>query len=290
MLEAQKKMFIQEANNIPGWEKKSKSDLIRKYCEFKAQNNKEEMNHYIAAIMCKYWGTITNYYRQPRSQRVYVEDCYDWLTTAVINITNHPYWFEDEVLKLTYVKTGEVRERKNPIYGKPNAPDIAMIKCLHSMRAGFYQSANYDKRKLNYDTASIDSLIEDKQDYILPHDDTSEEINNLAYKELIRGNFQSHKYDNAFILDAIINGDVFEKSKENGSYIFSKKRVVKYLKNLNLNYCDILGKEFNIDSNLLKEIIVKYNKSSSPKLYNIVEKTLDNLKNELSKNLEVKKC
>lgn len=287
MLQDQKKMYMQVADTIPNWRAQTNSDLIRKYCEAKKTEDKQTANCYAAAIIVRYWGVITNYYRQPHSERVYVEDCYDWLINAFMNVTNHSYWFEDPVLKLTYVKTGEVRTRKNPIFGKSDAPEITLKKCITSMRLGFFQDANRDIRKLNYTAASVDKMVDDKQVGLLPHHRGIFETTESVYvNNILADTFKYKFYTDAFVLDGIVNGNVFEYNKEDKTQTLSKKKLVKHLRNLDDNYCTIIADELKLDKFEIIKASQPFRKYGSKRLYNIIDKSLSNLKVKLAQKLK----
>lgn len=278
MLECYKKIYTEKANEIPGgWKDKSKSEIIRDYCQAK-KDNSPLIDAYMSAIMLKYWGALTNYYRKSHSSKIRVEDFYDWLTEAILTVVTKPV-FDDEYLCLTYKKTGEVRKKPNKLYGKENAPDIAMIRCLYSMRQGFYQASNYDVRKLNYmETHSIEGLIEEKKSYILPVSNLMEsEEHNLNIKDLIKKAFESKQYSKAFVMEGIIDGDVFDTV--DGVSTFNKKKLAKHLRFIDDSYCDLISKYFDIDKDLVLEAKKSLpSKNNGEKFYRIIDSSLSDLK------------
>lgn len=286
MLEGYKKIYTEKANEIPGgWKNKSKSEIIRAYCQAK-KDNSPLSEAYMSAIMLKYWGALTNFYRQSHSSKIKIEDCYDWLTEAILTVVTKPV-FDDEFLYLTYKKTGEVRRNPNKLYGKENAPDIAMIRCLYSMRQGFYQASNYDVRKLNYmETHSIEGLVEDKKSYILPVSnsvETDEHESNV--KDLIKKMFESRNYYKAFVMEGIINGDVFDIDKQ-GVSTFNVKKLAKHIRYIDDSYCDIISHYLNIDKDLILEAKSYLpNKTNNEKLYKIIDKALSDLKLNIKSEL-----
>ena len=285
MLLDNKNIYKKSADMIPNWKLMSKSDLIRSYIKVKGDKNLE--NSYISAIILKYWNSLNKYYYgQARSGRVYIEDCYDWLTQALIYTTNKHIW-DQPIITHTYAGTNKTKSKPNPLYGNPDGPNIAMCACINSMRLGFYQASNYDKRKVNYTTASVDKIIEEGKEIILPKEESNDLSmpDNLVVKQLIEKAFNSKNYYKAFVLDGIVNGDVFEIPKNENKQIFNKKKLAKHLRYLNDDYCKTISTMFNLNSNEIIEASNIYKKLNSTKMYRVIDAVLDSLKPTIEKEL-----
>ena len=147
------------------------------------------------------------------------------------------------------------------------------------MRQGFYQASNYDVRKLNYmETHSIEGLIEEKKSYILPVSNLMEsEEHNLNIKDLIKKAFESKQYSKAFVMEGIIDGDVFDTV--DGVSTFNKKKLAKHLRFIDDSYCDLISKYFDIDKDLVLEAKKSLpSKNNGEKFYRIIDSSLSDLK------------
>ncbi len=284
MLVGNKNIYKQIAERIPEWKKQSNSDLIRNFVKYK-NSDAYKADGYMSAIMLKYWSNLNSYYYgKARGNRIYAEDCYDWLTQAVITITNNHIWDQPYIHK-KIKSTGKEVNKPNSLYNNPNAPDIALNICIKSMRLGFYQASNYDVRKINYETLSLDKLEEDENDYIIPVENNTFDID-INIKHLVQKYFNSKDYASAFILEGILNGDVFEQDKkESNAQIFSKKKLAKHLRNLDDTYCKTVSKMFDIDLDKIIEASKIYRNINTNKMYRLIDKNLLKLKNEIKTEL-----
>ncbi len=286
MLPGCKNIYKQTAERIPGWDKLSKSDLIRKYCEFK--NDPYYADAYMSAIMLKYWGSLNKYYYgKSHSEHIYIEDCYDWLTQAVTYVTECQVWNKPYICKVLKT-TGENKKKKNPLYGNPDGPNIALNRCIASMRLGFYQASNYDVRRVNYNVASLDQLNEENQDYLTPVElqEYNTNSDSLIINNIIINYFNSNNYYNAFLLDGIVNGDVFDVSKT-GVHTFNKKKLAKHLRYIDDNYCHIISKNFNLPDNKIIEASKVYRNLNTNKMYKLIDKSINDVKKTLKLELFV---
>ena len=234
MFESHKKMFEQHADLIvPGWRKINKNQLINKYIENET-SNKELAGGYISAILCKYWGAISKYYLKSHSS-VGVETCYDWLIRSIFYAIKRRPWVDPN----------------NKLYGDPNGPDKVVNQVIKSTRLGFYQSSNTHKRKCNYGNASLEAMVEEMGEAApLPEDYSYKSFPvNVDLQNLIRSAFNSKEYLLAFMVDGIINYEVFDywtDSKGRSYSQFSGKRLAKHVRSLSPKYCERFAQMYNL--------------------------------------------
>lgn len=269
------KSFESVANQIDGWKTASKNDLLNAYIDH--EDNENLKNAYMAAIMCRYWGAIYKYYQSSKNS-VSVEDCFEWLTHAVQYALKHRKW----------------RDPNNKLYNDPKAPDKVVNRCIVSTRQIFYQSANNANRKINYNTKSIQALEEADLSYVLPADseDETSMLTNICVKQLVAENFiqkdtikGKDNFISSFILDAIMNGDVFIKDKETGKTLFNNKRLIKHIKHIDDKYCQTFSEIYNVDLNDVKEKAEIISKINNIKLYKILDKVLASLRHTFTAEL-----
>lgn len=287
MVQDCKKIYTQVADRIPNWEKQTKSNLIRAYVEVQKSNNKELSDAYMSAIMLKYWSALNKYYYgKARGGHIRMDDCYDWLTQAILYTTSCHIWDKPFIEKKDK-STGKIKQVRNPLYDNPDGPNIAVSKCIISMRLGFYQASNYAVRRVNYTAASLDGIIEDNKDHILPYDNLNDPNNSnyLTIKEMIIKNFKSKNYYKAFLLDGIINGDCFDLNSDKTEQIFNKKKLMKHLRYIDDNYCTTIAETFDLNLNDVIEASKVYRGINTMKMYRIVDSTLENLKSSVNKEL-----
>lgn len=257
------KSFEKTAEIIPNWNKQSKNDLLNAYIDH--EDNKQLREAYMAAIMCKYWGAISKYY-QSSYKSATKEDCFEWLTHAIMYALKHRKW----------------RDPSNKLYNDPKAPDKVVNRCIASTRHIYYQAMNNDNKKLNFGLESLDNLEENDLSYLIPASEESSDtmISNLFIKDIIKSklNGKEDKILEGLILDGIINSDVFTLNEDKLS--FNAKRLVKHLNHIDENYCRILSNTYGSDYDTLWRISGCISKIPNYKLYKKIDSTLSFLRHE----------
>lgn len=251
--------FSSVADNIANWRSLSKNELVNLYID--NESNETLRESYIAAIFCRYWNAINNYYRTSKNS-VCVEDCFEWLSHAILYALKHRKW----------------RDPKNPLYTDPSAPDKVINRCIASTRKIFYQSNNNDNRKINFGLDSIEKIEEDKLSYILPSEKSFEIdcLDSITYKKIIIDKFQNNSIQ-ALVIDGILNGDVFEHNKEERYVTFSRRKLARHLKNLDYKYIKHISNLYNIEEQKITETSIEIKKMLGTKLYKIIDYTLVSL-------------
>lgn len=210
-----------DAYVVENWRKMNKNELVNRYIE--VESNPKLANAYMSAIICRYWGALSKYHYSSSSS-VDKFTYHDWLVGAILRAVKNRKWLEPG----------------NKLYGDPNGPDKVINRCIISERLGFFQSSNTYKRRQNYGIDSIDRLQEENADSSQIPSYVPEEIDegNLSIKQLISDSFDKKEYITAFLIDGIINYDVFEqKGKSDLDYsIFSEKKLLRHLRALNVAY------------------------------------------------------
>ena len=257
------KSFEKTAEIIPDWKKKSKNDLLNEYIDH--ENDKQLKDAYIAAIMCRYWGAVNKYY-QTSYKSATKEDCFEWLTHAVMYALKQRKW----------------KDPTNKLYNDPKAPDKVVNRCIASTRHIYYQAMNNDNKRLNFGLESLENLEENDLSYLIPaaEEDSETMVSNIFLKDIISSklNGSEDKILEGLILDGIVNGDVFTLKDE--KLEFNVKRLVKHLNHLDKKYCDTLSEIYNSDSEKIYKISSFISKIPNYKLYKKIDTTLSFLRHE----------
>lgn len=235
LLNSQKKIYEQKADEfIPGWRKANKNDLINSYLKYE-HTDAQMADAYISAILCRYWNAINKYYAASYNS-VSVETCYDWLVRSILYAIQRRPW----------VIPG------SNLYGDPNGPDKTVNQVIKSTRLGYYQYSNANKRKCNYGNTSLEGLVENLGEAApLPEEECLKDIPmNIDIKNFIRDAFQNKEYVLAFMVDGIINYEVFDRIKgvDGCTYSqFSQKRLARHLRSLSDGYCERFSDMYQIN-------------------------------------------
>lgn len=201
------------------WRRMNKNALLNRYVD--VEKDPVLADAYFSAIVCRYWGAISKYYNSSRKV-VDATVCYDWLIHALMWAVQHKKWLEPG----------------NKLVGDPNGPDKVVNRCIVSARLGFFQSSNTHRRRLNYGLESLDYVMEDEQrNALVPAvvDDDLDE-GTLSITQMISDAFDKKDYVMAFLIDGIINYNVFEDKKEDNKVIhnvFNRKKLLRHLRAMN---------------------------------------------------------
>ncbi len=190
---------------------------------------------YMSAIICRYWSAISKYYAASRTS-VSVETCYDWLIRSILYAIKRRPWTIPE----------------SNLYGDPTGPDKTINQVIKSTRLGYYQYSNANKRKCNYGNTSLEQLIENLGEAApLPEEDPSLDLPmSIDLKNFVRDAFKNKEYVLAFMVDGIVNYEVFdyERGKDGYTYSqFSPKRLARHLRSLSSGYCERFSNTYKIE-------------------------------------------
>ena len=273
MLEANKRIYASVADAIPNWREIDKSDLIRSYYTYKTKSMQEAC---VAAIMCRYWTAINKYHTKSNSS-FELDDFHEWLQHAVLYVLSHQDW----------------NRPGKSIYGKKNGPDIAMNVCINSTRLIKYQESNYKKRSDRYKDISLEGLDETMKSYALKTsyiDPTDEMEFHIQLIDTIQYLFKTNQHLKAFIIDGIINGDVFTTTKSTQTYTiegkqtsikveeFKPRKLTMHLRRLDDTYCKQFAYEYGVSFNEVARKALEIKNFSSQTLSSRVKNCIQELK------------
>lgn len=263
MLDEYKQLCKETADSIPGWQKLSKNELCRLCVE--NEDNPTLYNAYFAAIQYKYWGLIAKYHSSCNGL-VEPEVCRDWLVDTIIYALKHRRW-EDE---------------DSTIFEDPNGPDKAINTKMKCMKINQYQYSNRKKRKDAYGTVSLDEMTEKFSDGNLGLLDESSEADSqeIDTREYIRTLFRKKDYFMAYMLDAILNSDVFEDDSSASSSIFSAKKLSRFMRRLTEGYCVGFAQRYDVPVETAVHSLIYFHRLNIKKVNQKIEYNLHKLKHD----------
>ena len=263
MLDEYKQTCKEIADRIPGWQHLTKNELCR-LCVAN-EDNPELHNAYFAAIQFKYWNLISKYYTSCNGL-VDAETCRDWLIDTILYALEHRRW-EDE---------------DSSIFNDPNGPDKAINTKMKCMKINQYQYSNRKKRKEAYGVVSLDELTEKFNDSNngLLDTDSDKERQAIDVREYIKKIFLKKDYFLAYMLDAILNANVFDDVKGSNTSIFSPKRLSKFLRNLDDDYCQQFADRYDVNIDTALHSLVYFQKLNTRKVHRKIEYSLQKLRHD----------
>lgn len=261
MLEDIRNSYLKSANNIPDWQTENKNILLNNYIKY--ENDPIKKNWYFSAIICRYWGNIGKYYNQSKASFT-IEDCYSWLCDAILYALRKRKWLEPG----------------NKMYDDPAGPDKIVNRCIFSTRHIHYQLSNMDKRKINYNSSSLEEMQEDMGNAYataLPAyfcDSTAETYNDSQFVDLIKKEVTKGELFEAIILDGICFQDSFKWNSKDNIYEFSLRQLIKHLNNPGEDFLNYFSYRYDAPYNELNQVCLELGKVSNTIIYNKVRKTL----------------
>ena len=214
MLDDYKHLCESAADIIPDWRAMDKNELCRRCVD--NESNPVLYNAYMSAILYKYWSLIPKFHSSCNGL-VSPETVYDWLIDSIEYALKHRRWESPD----------------SSIYNDPNGPDKVINRKMKCTRINLYQFTNRKKRKDEFGLMSLDELTEKVNDTNFALVDKENEISSIVTDivEYVHKTFHKGEYFSAFLMDAIINGDVFEYDNANVSE-FSMRKMVRFMKTL----------------------------------------------------------
>lgn len=217
---------------------------------------------YLAAIIYKVLNRATTYYSKQYFKLLSEEDCYDVIIQSILYVLDKKVW----------------ENPSSSLYGNKQAPEIAINMKIKSSFMNECCAKNRQKRKVNIESLSLDSLEEESPDgYFLPYYD-KDVITNLYIKNLVKKYFGNKDYLNAFILDGIVNNNSFTKVEGNQKFCVGK--LHSSIDKIDKAYCKSFSENYEISCNDVEDSL-QYIKNISVSSFN---KTLRRLFKVLRKD------
>lgn len=261
MLEEYKQLYEENASLIAGWKKMSIPELANKYVD---APNIIEKEAYLSAIICKYWKYINNHFYKQDIKIASVEDCYDWVLDGICQALEEAAW----------------RDERSTIFNDPKGPEKAIVKCILCTRANFYQYANYDKRKLNYTSYSLDALEEASSDgYYIPYFDEVDSLHEYL-SVLVNKYFEVKDYFISFFIDALFNSELTAEDRVEEKSFISISKFNRYVQNFTSETALSFSSLYNIDVDKVNRAFEYIKNMPSYRVHANVNRTINILKKD----------
>lgn len=260
MLDEIKKTYVQKADLIPGWRKKSKNELCNDYL---LNENSPLAESYLAAIIVKYWNKINKLYNKSKPAATY-EDCYEWVVEAILYALKHRKWLDET----------------SSIYQDPYGPDKVINRNSECRRLTFFQQLFRYNKKIAVNTLSINVIANNVEEservngYEKFIDDAAEiDVTEMSVFNYIRSAFNKKEYVLAFVLDAIISCK--NPDEDFDGFV---RQLASILTKMPEEYASVFAREYGVDVEEVKNSLTYTKNIDSKKLYDMINVMLKRLK------------
>ena len=257
-----KRQFIKSASYIKNYENIDMLDVANMYINTTDDTLKSAC---FSCIMLHYWDSIFRLAKSCNNPFITSHTTYNWLVNSVFKLFKYKKWLE-------------LGESKDVI-------DRLIMTSLTTERLDYLRKTSTTKSKINYTCLySLDATISKYSDDTRQIKFGSTESNeSLQVKLLINDFINNREYEEAVIVDSILNNNVFVYSKD--IVRFSKVMLVTYLLNLDSSYIDTFINYYDIDykekvSQELDKLLKKWKQGKRYCLLRQCKKVIRNLKND----------
>lgn len=291
-------------------------DADEKALEYKISGDKDKETEqeilrsaYYSALMLRYWYKIFEWYKNSYTLNLPITDYVDWLSDSLYVAFYYRVWrykFE-AVVKKGIFKEYKLDENGNKIPNKyyyevdQNAPDKIINRCCGSMRGRVFQFHNKDKRKADTQTYSLDAILEEDGDYAIGYIgayakdektflggayslvqmllDRGENLEALIVHSI--ANYKNYKKEKEIKTIKTISEETGEEIKQKEITVKSKfdsKKLVKHLNSIDEDFIFHFCDNYKLNDNIGNKILNSLKNLSNAKLYKVIEKTLEEIK------------
>ena len=223
MLEEIKSQFSAQAQFIPGWGSKSKTELCNLYIQ--NEDDESEKNHYFSAIILKYWDKIFSLHAKTYLTASY-EDVYNWLVDSIIYALKNRKWLNP----------------KSRIYNDPDGPDKVINRRIKCLRINHLISSNRYKRQAHINLLSLDSLA-DPDNLVYYTNEYNDTVLSAISKYWNNG-----EYIKSVLLDLLSQGDCTTYSDQDVEESVILGQISDYICSLleSDKYCDYFSEKYGV--------------------------------------------
>ena len=264
---------------------------------------------YHSALMLRYWYKIFQWQSNSATLNLPATDFVEWLRMGLYVAFYYKAWRyefkavvkEGKFIQYSIDKKGD--KIINPYYYKIDscAPDKIINRCCGSIRGREFQFHNKDKRKVNTQTYSLDTMVDDDGDYALDALGAYT-YDRRIYTEgaygLIQMLLERGESLEAIIVDSIAYHDNYRVEKEvtiservdeetgeefdhkEVSYYgkFDSRKIVKHLNSIGEDFIYEFCETYEVTETIGEALLKSLKSLSNAKLYTLIEKTLEEIK------------
>lgn len=259
LLNEYKEIYKQSAELIPEWKNIPQLELA-----IKCSEGGPLYESYLSAMILKFWHIIDrNLYRD---RGLYNEtEAYDWYINAIMVVVNSKPWDNPE----------------SSVYRDPKAVEKIINTCVSCDRANWFQASNRNKRKINHNIGSIESLTDEYGDSFLPEGENSC-LDYDTHKEIVVDYFDKKQYVMAIMIDSIINDIPLDSVKDDKSLV----RLIKNsIRNRPSNYVKYFSDYYEVPEDKVKKALDFLDKMSDTKLRTSIENYVYTLRSKLKREI-----
>lgn len=120
---------------------------------------------------------------------------------------------------------------------------------MNGAKLNHWTASTRYKRKLDTESLSLDEISENaSEDFYIPYNDQYSFFDDYIIT-LVRNFFKRRDYFPAFMIDLILNANVFDKDTEANNVVFNIKRLKHFMLNIDEDYCKIFSEYYNLSYN-----------------------------------------
>lgn len=234
-----------------------KNELIRLYVD--TENEK-----FLTAAIYKFWYILNNKIYNNRSNKfLEPEDLYNMYIDAILETCKNKLW----------------KDENHILYNDEKAPEKSINTIFNSEIINYFHACNRQKRKLSFEKISLSEYYEgEKGSY---SQDILKYMNRDHIYELVVDFFNKKEYYCSYIIDLIVNGNIFDS--KNNELKLNRKKLKHYLMNLDEDYFHYFSEHYNIDL----DKVMSSSKYFSNVSYEQIEKKIDSNIKMLSHNEKI---
>lgn len=195
-----------------------KNELLMKYVETGNEN-------YLSAAIYKFWYILnTKLNNNQNNKFIEPEDIYEMFIDSIMETCKNALWNNEE----------------HSLYQDKKAPEKSINTIFSSKIINHFHACNRQKRKSSFDKIPLNEYTPNAGYYHHIDDVLKED----ELKSLIVDFFSKKDYYSAYILDIILNNNVFDTNGD--SIDFNRKKLKHHLMNIDNSYCQYFANNYNV--------------------------------------------
>lgn len=250
------------ASAVQGWQEKDKNELINECIDHEGDEYLYES--YLSAVILRYWGSVWTYYSRSKASGFTPEDCYSWLTEAIMYALKMKKW----------------RNPSSPLFNDPNGPDKVINRCIYSRRLYYYTLSNSFKRKANFNTLSISAEDGDDDHNIILKDkeDNSQQLSR-DISTISHSLYKGRSWIQSFVLNYLsFHDEVFSYNRSKGKWELHPREVARGVSSMTYEEFESVIELSHNDTDDAKDHYRELKRMSEGKLAKVISYALECLK------------